>query len=63
MPTVISSPCSDPVQGTVPTSARLPKGHVWVPAGDLPAALRALELLQSVPSPEDAALPPGMDSI
>lgn len=63
MLTVISSPCSDSGRGTAPTSARLPKGHVWVPAGDLPTALRALELLQAVPSPEDVDLPPGMDSV
>lgn len=42
---------------------RLPRGRVWVPAEDLSAALRALELLQAVPAPEDAAPPPGQDSV
>ena len=62
MPTAILSPCSEPGREDAWVPVRLPPGRVWVPAGDLSAALRALELLQSA-QPPDEGPPPGMDSV
>lgn len=45
MPTAISSPYSNFEDGSARSLAALPRGRVWIPAQDLPAALRALELL------------------
>ena len=63
MPTAILSPCSEPGREDTRVPARLPRGRVWVPAGDFPAALRALELLRSAPPLEDGEPPPGVDSV
>lgn len=64
MPTAISSPYSDLEDGAVRSLAALPRGRVWIPAQDLPAALRALELLRGEQGAAQAVqLPPEQDRI
>lgn len=48
MPTAILSPCFDLERGSVRALNTLPPGRIWIPAHDLPTALRALELLCTV---------------